>query len=123
MLPLCIGHARQFSSANFPQPLFFLRNSKKMTAAVFNYRVCILFQERLSHGISSTGFPGSGHRVGAGDFQHPYFPPPFPSAQQTTDGVFAAQAPHLADPYNVNSLHFQTSQVQRKGRKGQFQLF
>ena len=74
-------------------------------------------QERLqSHGLSSTGFPGSGHR--ASDFQHPYFPPPFPTAQaqQTAQEVFAAQsAQHLAatDPYNVNSLHshFQTSQV------------
>ena len=60
-----------------------------------------------------------------GDFQHPYFPPPFPGAaaasaaqaQQTAQEVFAAQqtAQHLAatDPYNVNSLHshFQTSQV------------
>ena len=84
-------------------------------------------QERLSsHGISSAGFPGSGHRVGvgAGDFQHPYFPPPpFPTtaqAQQTAQEVFAAQqtAQHLAatDPYNVNSLHshFQTSQVRMR---------
>ena len=85
-------------------------------------------QERLSsHGISSTGFPGTGHRTAA-DFQHPYFPPPFPTsaaaqaqaqAQQAAAAqeVFAAQqtAQHLAatDPYNVNSLHshFQTSQV------------
>jgi hypothetical protein len=69
----------------------------------------INFQERLSHGISGSGF-GSAPRS---DFQHPYFPPPFP--QQTAQDVFA-QNPHLAaaaaDPYNVNSLHsFQTSQV------------
>ena len=67
------------------------------------------FQERLSHGISGSGFGGAPRS----DFQHPYFPPPFP--QQTAQDVFA-QNPHLAaaaaDPYNVNSLHsFQTSQV------------
>ena len=68
-------------------------------------------QERLSHGISTTSFPGTGHRVGAGDFQHPYFPPPFPTQQTAQEAFAAAQAPHLVDPYNVNSLHFQTSQV------------
>ena len=47
---------------------------------------------------------------------------PFPTAtqaQQTAQEVFAAQsAQHLAatDPYNVNSLHFQTSQVSEANR-------
>lgn len=72
-------------------------------------------EERLSHGIAATGFPGN-HR--AADFQHhPYFPPHFPTTaqHQTAQEVFAAQNAHLAatDPYNVNSLHsFQTSQFQ-----------
>ena len=74
-------------------------------------------QERLSHGISASGFPGN-HR--AADFQHhhPYFPPHFPtgvSQHQTAQDFVAAQNAHLAatDPYNVNSLHhsFQTTQV------------
>ncbi len=75
----------------------------------------LFLQERLSHGISSGGFPGAPGRATAADFQHPYFPPPFApppaAAQQTAQEVFA-QAPHL-DPYNVtNSLHsFQASQV------------
>jgi len=78
-------------------------------------------EERLSHGIAATGFPGN-HRSAA-DFQHhPYFPPHFPTTasaaaaqHQAAQEVFAAQNPHLAatDPYNVNSLHsFQTSQFQ-----------
>jgi len=74
-------------------------NDLKMTTAM---------EERLSHGISATGFPGN-HRTS--DFQPPYFPPPFPSQQPTPQEVFAAQNAHLADPY-ANSLHsFQTSQA------------
>jgi len=74
-------------------------------------------EERLSHGISASGFPGN-HR--AADFQHhhPYFPPHFPtgvSQHQTAQDFVAAQNAHLAatDPYNVNSLHhsFQTTQA------------
>ena len=77
----------------------------------------LTLQERLSHGISASGFPGN-HR--AADFQHhhPYFPPHFPtgvSQHQTAQDFVAAQNAHLAatDPYNVNSLHhsFQTTQV------------
>ena len=85
------------------------------------------FQERLSHGIAATGFPGNPHRSPT-EFtgHHPYFPPHFPTPSQAASAaaaqhqaaqeVFAAQNPHLAatDPYNVNSLHsFQTSQVQQ----------
>ena len=87
----------------------------------------MLFQERLSHGIAATGFPGNPHRSPT-EFtgHHPYFPPHFPTPSQAASAaaaqhqaaqeVFAAQNPHLAatDPYNVNSLHsFQTSQVQQ----------
>jgi hypothetical protein len=78
---------------------------------VHNFFRTFFFQERLSHGISASGFPGN-HRVS--DFQPPYFPSPFQSQQPTPHEVFAAQNAHLAatDPYNVtNSLHFQTSQV------------
>ena len=67
----------------------------------------LFFQERLSHGISSSGFPGN-HRTS--DFPPTYFPPPFPSQQPTAQEVFAAQNAHL-DPY-TNSLHsFQATQV------------
>ncbi len=74
-----------------------------------NSFIFVAFKERLSHGISGSGFGGAPRS----DFQHPFYPPPFP--QQTAQDVFA-QNPHLAaaaaDPYNVNSLHsFQTSQV------------
>ena len=66
-----------------------------------------ILQERLSHGISSSGFPGN-HRTS--DFPPTYFPPPFPSQQPTPQEVFAAQNAHL-DPY-TNSLHsFQATQV------------
>ena len=41
-----------------------------------------IFQDRVGHGISSAGFPG-GPRTPVSDFQPPYFPPPFGSAQQT----------------------------------------
>jgi len=83
-------------------------------------------EERLSHGIAATGFPGNPHRSPT-EFtgHHPYFPPHFPTPSQAASAaaaqhqaaqeVFAAQNPHLAatDPYNVNSLHsFQTSQFQ-----------
>ena len=80
-------------------------------------KLLLKLQERLSHGISASGFPGN-HR--AADFQHhhPYFPPHFPtgvSQHQTAQDFVAAQNAHLAatDPYNVNSLHhsFQTTQV------------
>ena len=69
--------------------------------------LCPFLQERLSHGISSSGFPGN-HRTS--DFPPTYFPPPFPSQQPTPQEVFAAQNAHL-DPY-TNSLHsFQATQV------------
>lgn len=78
-------------------------------AAAHHFKMSTAMEERLSHGISSSGFPGGHNRS---DFQPPYFPPPFP--QQTAEQVFAAQAPHLSvgDPYSLNnSLHFQTSQA------------
>ena len=88
----------QKESEQFPSPLL---NS-----------IVIVLQERLSHGISGSGFGGAPRS----DFQHPFYPPPFP--QQTAQDVFA-QNPHLAaaaaDPYNVNSLHsFQNAQVSIK---------
>lgn len=79
-----------------------------------------VLQERLSHGISASGFPGN-HRTS--DFQPPYFPPHFPSQQPTPQEVFAAQNAHLADPY-TNSLHsFQTSQVRHQLQEKKTFLF
>ena len=83
----------------------------KCNHAMILMTTLIFFQERLSHGISASGFPGN-HRTS--DFQPPYFPPPFPSQQPTPQEVFAAQNAHLADPYNVtNSLSFQQQQVRK----------
>lgn len=98
------------------------KSEKNMFPYIFTKLIHTSFhlQERLSHGISASGFPGNAHRTS--EFQPPYFPPTFPTQQPTPQEVFAAQNAHLADPYHVtNSLHsFQQSQVSYKRFKSRY---
>ncbi|CAB0006089.1 unnamed protein product, partial [Nesidiocoris tenuis] len=66
--------------------------------------------DRLA-GQSGTFSPGAGSRM-AGDFQPPYFPPPFTSATPPVEYMTAPGAP---DAYaGLNSLHQHHYQIPRR---------